>query len=169
MTTANRIAREISKKVLPAALLKALQNEFGEHAKKRTAFLSTVTGEDYRYTAYDAVRWSGGTRTYVLKWSFGSETFVQMEPADGTQIAVEPGFALVVVGFFCGTASKPTVMVRSQDLPKFYGVELPAEFDTVPAEYAADYIQEQAAHRGRKEAKKLEAFAELLRGLVAPY
>lgn len=157
-TTSNKV----SKKVLPAALVKAVKDHSFEHGQKTGWRLVVVHDDAHAETAYNT-RWDGGTRNQYTTWYFENDSLKTADVAECDKFSVGYSLAWVVLSVFCGKPCNPVVYVRSADLAKFFGCEVPAPFDTMPAEVQADYLDEQAEHQSPKAAQAFRVTAEKCR------
>lgn len=154
-----RTATKVSKTLIPTALKDSLKAA----GNTKNAVRVVLFHDDSRKVLACDTRWSGGTRNEYYVWFPASESLIPSPASEGEELSVSPGTALVVIPHFCGQQLPPAVYVRNTDLAAFFGVAVP---DTLPAEVAADWIDEQSENATKREAKRLRDVSEKLRKLT---
>lgn len=155
-----RQATIVSKSFLPAGIkdsMKAAGN------KKNNAQIVIFSDDERKVRAFDT-QWSGGSRNSYNVFAIEREAFYGIAPAEGSEMKLDKGFALVVFSTFCGKDCIPVIYLRSADVAAFFGYPVPAEF---PAEIAAEWLDDQAEHAKPSVAKKMRKAADALRILTA--
>lgn len=155
----NRTATIVSKTFIPAGIKDSMKAA----GNRKNNVQIVVFSDDSRKVRACETQWDGGTHNDYAVFAIDTEAFYGINPAEGSELSLDTGYALVVFPRYCGQACIPTIYVRSADLAAFFGAPVPAEF---PAEIAADYIDEQADNAKPREAKKLRQAAEALRLLT---
>ena len=86
---------------------KTLSRIVGALSRKRKAFLHRRD-----HVEVFGTHWDGGSRSvyYLVNIATGAA-----EPVYGSNVDIEPGFAVVVVGTFCGKPATPSVTVRNDE------------------------------------------------------
>lgn len=154
-----RTATIVSKTFLPAGIKDAM-NAAGN--RKNKVEIVVFSDDTRRVNAYNTY-YDGGTRNAYHVFAINSEAFYGINPAENTELALDTGYALVVFPTFCGKDCIPTIYVRSADLAAFFGAPTGVE---LPAEIAADWLDEAAESLKPRDAKKFRKAAQALRLLM---
>jgi hypothetical protein len=155
-------------KNLPAKLAAAIR---AGGCTRRNCRVVVVNDDSFSLKAYNT-RWDGGSYCGYFGFDIGGDHWTTRQPGESEQVEIRAGEVVAVVSYFCGQECDPVVYVRNTDLAAFYGVELPAEFQGMPAEVAADWVNERAGvkvagRRATAEEKAYRLAAEMLRTLTA--
>lgn len=148
----------ISKTLLSATVKAAFASQI---ADRRNVTIVVVRDDSFRLSTYNT-RWDGGTRNQFFNSTVESTVAYYLEAKDGGDLPLLPGNCLVQESVFCGKLCDPAFYVRNADLCAFFGINAPAG---MPAEIAADYIEDQANTVGGSKGRKLAASAALIRNL----
>lgn len=157
----SRTSKKVTKSFLPAAVKTAMKEN---NVRKNFAHIVTFADPTRTIRACDT-QYSGGTRNAYYTLAHGASGFVRLWLEEGAEFTIPEGYAVVILAEFCGQTCAPQIYIRNQDAPAFFGVEgYPAE---LPAEVAADWIEEQAEHAKPQKKKRLVAAANALRELYS--
>lgn len=164
------ITTKTSMKNLPAAVAAHIKGEM--RSTRRNVRVCVVNDDAWTLFANN-VLWDGGSHNEYNWFAFATET-INTEFSgfrEGERVKMVEGAAILEVSHFCGQECDPTVYVRNTDLAKFYGIDLPAEFAGMPAEVAADWMNEAAGvklagKRATKEEKAMRLAADMVRTLT---
>jgi len=166
-----RTATTVSKTFIPAGLKDSLKAA----GNKKNNVSVVVFHDDTRSVCACDTRWSGGTRNEYYFWHFATESFISMSPAEGQELKVQPGGAIVVLANFCGQSLVPQIYVRNADLVRFFLKADVADMigytaDEMPAEVAGDWLDERAdelkPRLSPKTFKAVKAAADAMRLLT---
>jgi hypothetical protein len=164
-----RTAHTVSKTFLPESLKAALKE--GGNTKNKVHVV--VFSDQSRPIVAHDTRASGGSWNGYYAYPLGSSgDLLRMWMLEENQeFTIPEGQAVVILSRFCGQEMKPTIYVRNTDLAlMFLGHDLAEEIAypaaEIPAEVAADWLDETAEHFKPRTAKKVRQVAEALRLLV---
>jgi hypothetical protein len=128
-----------------------------------------VVNDDSQVVPVTDTQWGGGTRNTYHGYNIASKSisYIALAQSQDHNIAVARGQVRIVSSVFCGRECDPVVYVRNEDIPALFGVTLPEEYDTMPAELKCDMIDEMAANAKPREAKRLLKAAQFIRKLLS--
>lgn len=149
-----------NRSILPAGIAENLKL----HSKK-TKVVFHVQRKEIADIVTGSMQWEEGSRSYYyVNDTATPERMLQLAgfPAFSECKLPYNGYA-VTVSIFCGVECPAVFTLREKDVPAFFGVERPREHADTPADIFADWIEEQAEHADKKEAKRLRDAAKKIR------